>query len=179
MGLVAELVTVVRSYVANRNGGPGQTVYAEAEGLGKVGMNAEIYSAPGVFSRPPKGTRGVFLRMGRGSRYGVVIAMHNYQIAINWTTEGETTIFSTTTDGKTVKARADFLNDGSISLNLGTKGAARKDDAVRSTAAEDATFWTWLSAAAVVLAGLGVVAPPPTSLTGKITGGSASVVVGD
>ena len=115
MGIVAELVTVVRSYIANRNGGPGQTIYIEGTGLGKAGKNTEVYSAAGVFSRPPKGTRGVFIPMNRN--YGIVIAMHNYQVEINWTDEGETTIFSTTADGATVKARIDLKADGNIYLN--------------------------------------------------------------
>jgi phage gp45-like len=115
MGMIAELITVVRSYVGNRNGGPGNTVYVEATGIGKTGKNAEVYSAPGIFSRPPKGSRGVFIPMNRN--YGVVLAMHNYQVVIDWTEEGETTIFSTTADGATVKARIDLKADGNIYLN--------------------------------------------------------------
>lgn len=74
--------------------------------------------------------------------------------------------------------------DGTWVRVLGTSGpgaekeAARKGDAIQSTAADDSTFWTWLTAAAAVLAGLGVAVPAPTSLTGKITGGSAGVKIG-
>jgi phage gp45-like len=117
VGLVAELITVVRSYIANRNGGPGQTVYIEGTGLGKAGVNAEVYGQAGIFSRPPKGTRGVFIPIGRGRRYGIVLAMHNYQVKIDWTEDGETTVFSTTADGATVKARIDLKADGNIYLN--------------------------------------------------------------
>jgi hypothetical protein len=75
-------------------------------------------------------------------------------------------------------------NDGTWVRILGTSGpgsekeAARKGDAVASSPTDDPTFWTWLAAAAVVLAGLGVAAPIPTSLTGKITGGSSEVKIG-
>ena len=75
-------------------------------------------------------------------------------------------------------------NDGSFVRILGTSGpgseaeAARKGDATLSSPADDPTFWTWLAAAAAVLAGLGVVAPIPTSLTGKISGGSSEVKIG-
>lgn len=75
-------------------------------------------------------------------------------------------------------------NDGTWVRLLGTSGpgaeaeAARKGDAIQSTATDDSTFWTWLTAAAAVLAGLGVTAPIPTSLTGKITGGSSEVKIG-
>lgn len=74
--------------------------------------------------------------------------------------------------------------DGTWVRLLGTAGpgsekeAARKGDAVKSVMADDSTFWTWLSAAAAVLAGLGVTVPTPTSLTGKITGGSSGVKIG-
>lgn len=56
--------------------------------------------------------------------------------------------------------------------------AARKSDAVQSGITDDSTFWTWLAAAAAVLAGMGVAVPAPTSLTGKITGGSSEVQIG-
>ena len=75
-------------------------------------------------------------------------------------------------------------NDGTFVRILGTSGpgseevAARKGDATLSVPADDPTFWTWLAAAAGVLAGLGVVAPIPTSLTGKISGGSSEVKIG-
>ena len=74
--------------------------------------------------------------------------------------------------------------DGTFVRLLGTSGpgseelAARQNDAITSTITEDSTFWTWLAAAGVVLAGLGVVVPIPTSLTGKITGGSSEVKIG-
>lgn len=59
------------------------------------------------------------------------------------------------------------------------KGVSRIDDPTLSTATDDSIFWTWLTAAASVLAGLGVAVPAPVSLTGKITGGSAKVKAGD
>jgi hypothetical protein len=74
--------------------------------------------------------------------------------------------------------------DGTWVRILGTSGAgneaeaARKGDAIKSTMADDATFWAWLTAAAAVLAGLGVTVPTPTSLTGKITSGSSKVKIG-
>lgn len=81
-------------------------------------------------------------------------------------------------------ASAPLDMDGDYVRLLGKSGpgseaeAARKGDAIQSTSADDSVFWTWLNAAAVVLAGMGVVAPPPTSLTGKITGGSTEVKIG-
>lgn len=60
-----------------------------------------------------------------------------------------------------------------------TKSVARVNDPTSTDIVTDSIFWTWLSAAAGVLAGLGVVAPTPTSLAAKITSGSARLKVGD
>lgn len=72
--------------------------------------------------------------------------------------------------------------------------AARKEDAIKSTSAEDSTFWTWLTTTlmttfnthvhATAAPGPPVVpvpllAAPPTSITGKITEGSSQVKIGD
>jgi hypothetical protein len=158
MGLVAELVTVVRNYVANRNGGPGQTVYIEAEGLGKIGLNAELFGQAGIFSRPPKGSRGVFIPIGRGRRYGIVLATHNYQVTVDWVQDGGTTIFSTTADGKTVKARIDLNPDGNIYLN-GTSKYLVTWGALNSALAD---LVTWLNAHVHGIAGT----PPVTPISG-------------
>ncbi len=67
--------------------------------------------------------------------------------------------------------RADVLEIGKSAF----KEAARKDDAITSSSATDPTFWTWITA----VSGATGVAPPPTSLTGKISGGSSQVQIGD
>jgi hypothetical protein len=113
MGMMAELFTVVRSYLGNRNGA-GQTICIEATGLAGKAKRLEVFGQAGVFSRPPKGTRGIDVPLGREK---IALAFHNYQIIIDWTDEGETTIFSTTADGATVKARIDLKADGNIYLN--------------------------------------------------------------
>ena len=63
--------------------------------------------------------------------------------------------------------------------NSNFQKAARENDAIYSAAVNDPVFWTWLAAAGVVLAGLGVVPPIPTSLTGIINAGSDQVKIGD
>lgn len=57
--------------------------------------------------------------------------------------------------------------------------AARQEDQIQSTIVEDSVFWTWLAAAGLILAGLGLAAPIPTTLTGKITAGSNQVKIGN
>jgi hypothetical protein len=69
--------------------------------------------------------------------------------------------------------------DGDWVRLLGTSGpgaeaeAGRKGDAIKSVAADDAAFWAWVT---TVSAHVGTAAP--TSLTGKITGGSSEVKIG-
>ena len=69
--------------------------------------------------------------------------------------------------------------DGTWVRILGTSGpgseaeAARKGDATKSVVADDSAFWAWV---ATVSAHVGTSAP--TSLTGKITGGSSEVKIG-
>jgi len=87
--------------------------------------------------------------------------------------EGESKIYSS--NGGVEKAFIKLLKTGIIHVNGDSKDAARKDDTIKSTPVEDATFWTWLSGAAAILAGLGLAVPIPTSLTGKITTGTDKV----
>jgi hypothetical protein len=56
--------------------------------------------------------------------------------------------------------------------------AARKGDSTLSNSTIDPVFWAWISAAGGVLAGLGVVAPIPTSLKSNINQGSDKVKIG-
>ena len=87
-----------------------------------------------------------------------------------------------------------------INLNDGDKGAARLDDEVKSTSAEDSSFWAFWTAFFGVVTGAPIPEPgngspsafqtalsaaitaaggTPSSLTGKITASSDSVKVGD
>lgn len=76
--------------------------------------------------------------------------------------------------------------DGQFVRILGTSGAgaekeaARKGDQIQSTSVDDSIFWTWVStiSAAVNSLAPGSVPSVPTSLTGKITGGSTEVKIG-
>lgn len=83
-----------------------------------------------------------------------------------------------------------------VNINGGDNGAARINDEIKSTNAEDAKFWTWFTIFRTVLStpvnepGLGapsvfqqalnaaLAAAFPTTLTGKITKGSDSVKIG-
>lgn len=77
-------------------------------------------------------------------------------------------------------------NDGEWLRILGKAGpgsekeAARKGDAIGSAAADDSVFWTWVTTVSGALNALvpGSVPVVPSSIAGKITGGSAGVKIG-
>jgi phage gp45-like len=138
---LTEIVKVVRSYLANRNGGPAITYVAEAKGLGGLGLNAEIYQAPGLVSRPCKGAEGIFLPVGKGRSYGIVIAMKNYDVNVS-INDGETSIFSTTSDGKTVQARVDLDANGLVKIANRTKSLKTIMDSILEHVAGAVTVGT-------------------------------------
>jgi len=104
----------------------------------------------------------------------------------------------TFSDKLSVKASKEFDmdSDDTIVMQEGSNGAARKEDEVKSTSSEDASFWTWFTAFKAALSGWVPVPEDggaalksvltaffsaysvPSSLTGKITGGSTKVKVG-
>ena len=86
--------------------------------------------------------------------------------------------------------------EGSININDGENGAARKEDKIKSTSAEDPKFWSWLkgfinvfnewtttspdgTALKGALTTYLTANPVPSELTGKIIEGSNSVKIGD
>ena len=173
MGFLEKVTDI---FFKKKGAAPGSAVIIQTAAAGNQERTAEMYHNPGISSGPTKEDRVISIPVGTGTR--VIIASHNYRIEVE-PNAGETIIYSTNSDGSVKQAEIKLDNSGVIDLNSGTNGAARKTDAIKSVLLDDSIFWTWLAAAAVVLAGLGVVAPTPTSLTGKITGGSSSVKVGD
>ncbi|MBW8003297.1 MAG: hypothetical protein FVQ80_15000 [Planctomycetes bacterium] len=103
MGLMDRLVKIRSSKIARKGNAPGDAVIVQAEATKGDVLTAELYQQPGIYSAPPKNARGVFVPLGGSRKYGVVIATHNYELNIQ-VAEGETTIYSTTVDGKTIKA---------------------------------------------------------------------------
>lgn len=64
---------------------------------------------------------------------------------------------------------------GTLTIDGGTKGAARQDDATVANATTDAAFFTFLAAVATFMGAPGTA---PTSLAGKVNAGSTKVKVG-
>jgi len=123
VGLISTLVKITQGALKTKGNAPGQSAIAQAEGLAGQVLTPEVYQAPGVFGIPGDGTKGVFLKVG-GDRYGVVVAVHNYQVSID-VGKGGVAIFATTADGKTVKAKMVFKADGTIASTA--DGIAKTD----------------------------------------------------
>lgn len=118
--VTAELAIVDSTSIAKKGAAPGKAIVAKSVGLGGGVTTAEMYQAPGLVSRPAKNARHVVLPVGSGRRYMLSIACHNYDVNVE-VSEGETAIYSTTADGKTVKAQVILGADGKIVVKNETK----------------------------------------------------------
>lgn len=111
--VTAELATVESTTIDKKAGAPGKAVIVKDVGLGGGTTTTEMYQQAGVVSRPAKGARHIKIPLGTGRRSMVSIACHNYNVTIE-VAEGETAIYSTTADGKTLKGQIRIGNDGKI-----------------------------------------------------------------
>ena len=131
----------------------------------------ELFRHAGVDYNPPVGSIVVIQTLSDAFKVGVAVDDGIEPEA----DEGEYEIYSS--EGGSKKARVKCDSDGNAVLNAGSRLVARKDDPVISNMTSDPVFWTWLAMAATVLSKMGVTAPIPTSLTGKISEGSPTVKV--
>jgi hypothetical protein len=170
--MMFSLVKIESSQIEKLGKAEGNSIVATASGDAARDCDAEVYAAHGVVSRPSSKTHGIRLRLGKLS---IILAAYTYGVEPP-DNPGETKVYSTDANG--AEQATHLLDDGGIhTFNGGAIEAARKGDAVQSTMTNDAAFWAWLAAAGTVLAGLGVVAPIPTSLSGKITEGTSEVLL--
>ena len=121
--VTAELATIDSTENAIKDAAPGKSIVAKSAGLGGAVTTAEMYQAPGIVSRPPKGARHVLVPLGSGRRTVVSVACKNYAVDVS-VGEGETEIFSTSADGKTAKARILLGADGKIAAANEAEGLA-------------------------------------------------------
>ncbi len=112
------LMRLVKTALARKGNALGDSYITQAQGSEGDVLTPEVYTLPGIVSCAPDGTIGMFVPFS--GRRGVFVATNNYQIRIE-VLRGETTIYSTTPDGKTVKARLDLDGEGNIDLNGDSK----------------------------------------------------------
>lgn len=111
---MGRLVQILRSRVGRKRTAPGDAIIVQTAAAGNVVRETELYHPPGVASAPTASDQGVEIPLQASSR--VVVATHNYHLDIN-VGPGQTTIYSTTPNGREVKARIALDNNGNIDLN--------------------------------------------------------------
>ncbi len=164
------LMRLARTALARKGNAPGDSYIAQAEGAGGDVLTPEVYMLPGIVSCAPDGTLGVFMPFS--GRRGVFVATNNYQIRIELL-QGETTIYSTTPDGKTIKARIDLDGAGKIDLNGKTKRLVTHTEL--NTALQNMV--TWINAHMHATAAPGPPVPPtPPPLTLDISAAETQTV---
>jgi len=118
--MINRLFELCQAGLDTKGAAPGQSVIAAAEGAEGETIDTEVYQAPGVLAVPGDGAKGVWLPIGGSTRYGVVIALHNYALTIA-IEQGETAIYSSNAAGDEVKALIKLKADGTIELNGNSK----------------------------------------------------------
>jgi phage gp45-like len=114
--VIGELLRQTNTWFTRKTQAPGDALTVQGVGLGKGVKKVTAYQQAGLLSRPPKGTIHIVLPVGEGRNEMYAIAAHNYKINFI-ISEGETTIFSTSEDGATLKARIDLDNTGKIKIS--------------------------------------------------------------
>jgi hypothetical protein len=112
---IAELISVASTTIKALRGSPGKTVNVTATGIGGTSIEAEYYQTGGVFHRPAKKMRGIFIPIGPSRRYGVILGGTQYQINIT-VDEGGTVIYATDATGSIVKASITLDVAGKIEI---------------------------------------------------------------
>ncbi len=121
MGIVAEILRVTGSVVQAWKSAPGKSPVVTGPAIGGVEIEVELFGSSGIVGRPGRGSRVIVVPVTE--KYRVGIAAHNYALSIE-PGEGETTIYSTSADGQTLKATIALDADGNISLNGDTERLA-------------------------------------------------------
>lgn len=117
MGLKTLLLNIQSSIFTKLATADGKSLIVKGEALSDDIIDSEMYQLPGVFGKPTKDGKAVFIPLAGTRGLSVILGFNNYNIAFETLNDGETVIYSTTTDGKTKKAEAKFTNDGDIELN--------------------------------------------------------------
>jgi phage gp45-like len=118
--VIAELVKVTRSWWGQKTVTPKNSLLVQGKGLGGGVVSAEMFQQVGISARPPEGSNVIVIPVGEGRREMYAFAGRNYNVTV-YTGAGEVAIYSTTSDGKTVKAMIYLDNNGLIQIENSSK----------------------------------------------------------
>lgn len=116
MKVMTLLVTLLESTIKKIKTADGKSQVIKSEAFPGDTFSPEYYQNHGLFSRPTKDSKGVFVPIGPSRSFGVIIGSNNYKIEHDIDT-GETILYSTNTAGDEVKATVYLKTDGNIELN--------------------------------------------------------------
>ena len=97
---------------------PGKSLIIKTLAAGNQERETELYNVPGIASGPTPNDIAVEVPSGTSGR--IAVATQNYRLEIE-VTPGQTKVYSTSTDGATLKSTIILDVDGNISLNGDTK----------------------------------------------------------
>ena len=104
MGLRARILGVIKSAMQRFQENPGQSAVVQLQSNAGEVLQIEGFQPSGFAGVPPAGVKAIVLQLGDSPTQAVVIALQNYQITLSLA-QGECMLYSTTADGKTLKAQ--------------------------------------------------------------------------
>ena len=99
----------------------------KVQGIDNDNFTTQLFQHHGIASNLPIDTKVIVIPFGNNRKNSVIVASKNYNIKIVQNA-GETTIFSTDSDGLIVKASIKLDDAGEIILNEGTDYAVAFED---------------------------------------------------
>lgn len=148
-----------------------QTVGEEVTSGVERFQNYGLTSVPRLPDADGKGPEAIVLAVDGDRSHEVVIVVDDRRYRLKGLASGEVAVYDDLGQFVHLTRTGIVVSAPDIKLGAGaTKGVNRAGDATTSSATEDATFWTWVTAVATATS-----TTAPTSLTGK-TGAGSSVV---
>lgn len=112
-------MSIVKEFLYKVKGSaPGKSIVLKTRSAGDQERETEHYQIHGIASGATEDSRAVEIATGTAGR--VIIATHNYNLEVE-VEAGQTKIYSTTADGKTLKSLINLDIDGNIELNGNSK----------------------------------------------------------
>lgn len=108
MSIIKELLFKVKGSA------PGKAIVLKTRSAGAQERETEHYQLHGIASGTTPDARGIEVSIGTAGR--VIVATHNYNLEVE-VEAGQTKIYSTTADGKTLKSLINLDINGNIDLN--------------------------------------------------------------
>jgi hypothetical protein len=113
MKLLGNLVEISSTKIGQYPGDTsGDSIIATLKGSAEKGETAQVQGQTGIIGNPPKGAKGLRIRIGS---LDIIISSLNYKVALP-ANPGETKVYSTDPDG-VEKAGTIYRNDGSQEIN--------------------------------------------------------------